>query len=68
VSFFLFALKIDGSALRRTKSKEKKTKAEGGRKKTPPFSYCTNRKTLKALLRKAFKVFLGLGLSAERCI
>jgi hypothetical protein len=27
----------------------------------------TTRKTLKALLRNAFKVFLGLGLSAKRC-
>ena len=38
------------------------------RREAPPFSYRTNRKTLKALLRKAFKVFLGLGLSAKRCI
>jgi hypothetical protein len=38
------------------------------RRKAPPFSYCTNRKALKALLCKAFKAFLGLGLNAKRCI
>jgi hypothetical protein len=38
------------------------------RREAPPFSYRTNRKTLKALQSKAFKVFLGLGLSAKRCI
>ncbi|PZO40475.1 MAG: hypothetical protein DCF19_11270 [Pseudanabaena frigida] len=27
----------------------------------------TTRKILKALLSKAFKIFLGLGLSAKRC-
>jgi hypothetical protein len=38
------------------------------RRFAPPFSHRTNRKTLKALQIKAFKVFLSLGLSAERCI